>query len=229
MKSGERHLTDRTTKNKVRTLGEKETYKYLGILEADTIKQVEMKENIKKTSLRRTRRLLETKLCCRNLIKGINTWAVPLVRYSGPFLKWTREELKQENKWQCIRHYIPETMLTNYMNQERRVEEDLPALNTALTHPYNDSDYIEKHDGGLITATRNDTDNTMDNRMRITWKQKWEERQLYGVLTPITRGYNNQQKKLNLQNCGLCCSGWPQNKTEGKWKVGYATKQRHKN
>ena len=30
-----------------------------------------------------------------NLIKGINTWAVPLVRYSGPFLEWTRDELKQ--------------------------------------------------------------------------------------------------------------------------------------
>ena len=35
-------------------------------------------------------------------------------------------------------------------------------------------DYIEKHEGGLITATRNDTDNTMDNRMTITRKQKWK-------------------------------------------------------
>ena len=40
------------------------------------------------------KRLLETKLSCRNLIKGINTWAVDFVRYSGPFLKWTRDELK---------------------------------------------------------------------------------------------------------------------------------------
>ena len=31
---------------KIRTLGKKETYKYLGILEADTIKHVEMKEKI---------------------------------------------------------------------------------------------------------------------------------------------------------------------------------------
>ena len=27
---------------------------------------------------------------------------------------------------------------------------------------------------------RNDTDNTMDNRMTIPRKQKWEEKQLYG-------------------------------------------------
>ena len=35
-------------------------------------------------------------------------------------------------------------------------------------------DYIQKHDGRLITAIRNDSDNTMDNRMTITRKQKWE-------------------------------------------------------
>ena len=41
-------------------------------------------------------------------------------------------------------------------------------------------DYIQKHEGGLIRATRNDTENTMDNRMTITWKQKWDGKQLYG-------------------------------------------------
>ena len=30
-----------------------------------------------------------------NLVKGINTEAVPLLRYSGPFLKWTGEERQQ--------------------------------------------------------------------------------------------------------------------------------------
>ena len=40
-------------------------------------------------------------------------------------------------------------------------------------------DYIEKHEGELITAIRNDTDNTMNNRM-TTRKNKWEEKQLYG-------------------------------------------------
>ena len=38
---------------------------------------------------------------------------------------------------------------------------------------------IQKHDRGLITAIRNDTDNTMDNWMTITRKQKWEGKQLY--------------------------------------------------
>ena len=49
MKSGKRHMTDRmklTNHGKTRTLGENEMYKYLGILEVDTIKQVEMKDKI---------------------------------------------------------------------------------------------------------------------------------------------------------------------------------------
>ena len=41
-------------------------------------------------------------------------------------------------------------------------------------------DYIEKHIGGLMTAIRNDTEHTMDNRMTINRKQKREEKQLYG-------------------------------------------------
>ena len=80
--------------DKIRTLAENKNYKYLGILEADTIKQVEMKGKIQKEYLGRTRKLLESKLSTRKLIKGINTGDVPLVRYSGPFLKWTRDELK---------------------------------------------------------------------------------------------------------------------------------------
>ena len=80
--------------NNIRTLGENETNKYLGILEADTIKQVDMKDKIRKEYLR-SRKLLETILSSLHLIKGINTWAVPLIRYSRSFLKLTRDELKQ--------------------------------------------------------------------------------------------------------------------------------------
>ena len=39
-------------------------------------------------------------------------------------------------------------------------------------------DYIEKHERGLITAIRNDTDNTIDDRMITTRKPKWEKKQM---------------------------------------------------
>ena len=57
MKSGKRHLTDGIelpNQDKIRTLTENETYKYLGNLEADAIKQVEMKDKIQKEYFRRT-------------------------------------------------------------------------------------------------------------------------------------------------------------------------------
>ena len=87
MKSGKRRLTEGmelSNQDKIITLWENETYKYLDILEDDTIKQVEMKDKIRKKHCRRTRKLLETKLRRWNLLKIINTWAASLVRYSGP-------------------------------------------------------------------------------------------------------------------------------------------------
>ena len=42
---------------------------------------------------------------------------------------------------------------------------------------YNE-DCIEKHEGGLITAIRNDTDNTVTKGLTITRKTEWEEKQL---------------------------------------------------
>ena len=56
IKSGKRHLAGGMklpSQDKIRTLGEKETHKYLDILGADTIKQADMKERIKKEYLRK--------------------------------------------------------------------------------------------------------------------------------------------------------------------------------
>ena len=52
MRSRKRQMTEvreLPNQEQIRTLGEQEPYKYLGILEADTIKQAEMKERMKKT------------------------------------------------------------------------------------------------------------------------------------------------------------------------------------
>ena len=189
MKSGKLQLTDGMelpNKDKIKMLAENETYKYLGILEADTIKQAEMKEKIQKEYLTRTRKLLETKLNSRYLIKEINTWAVPLVRYSRPFLKWTRDELKQMDQ---------RTRKLMAMHKALHPRDDVDRLYisrkeggrglTSIEDSVDGSirrlkDYIQKHEGGLITATRNETENTMNNTMTITTKQNWEGKQLYG-------------------------------------------------
>ena len=78
-----------------------------------------------------------------------NQNAIPLVWYSGPFLKWTREELKQ-----------------------------------------------------MITATRNNTDDTRIYRTGITRKQNREEKQFYGHFKRLTRDiwYEKMWTWLRKQN-----------------------------
>ena len=50
-----------------------------------------------------------------------------------------------------------------------------------------------KHEGGLITATRNDTDNTKVNRMTITKKQRREEKQLYGCFKRLINNISHEK------------------------------------
>ena len=150
------------------------------------IKQADMKEKIRKEYLRRTRKLLETKLNSRNLIKGINTWAVRLVRYSGPFLKWTREELRQMD--QRIRKLMtmhkalhPRDDVDRLYVSRKEGGRGLASIEDSVDASIQRlEDYKEKHEGGLITTIRNNTDNTIDNRMTKIRKQKWEEKQLHG-------------------------------------------------
>ena len=172
--------------DKIRTVGENEIYKYLGILEADTIKQVEMEEKIQKEYCRRTRKLLETKRSSRKLIKGINTWAVPLVRYPGLFLKWTRDELKQMDqrtrKLMTMNKALhPKDDVDRLYVSRKEVGRRLASIEDCVDASIQRlEDYIGKHDGGLFTTIRNNTCNTVDNRMTITRKQKWEKKkQLY--------------------------------------------------
>ena len=135
-----------------------------------------MKDKIRIKYLRRTRKLLETKLSCRNLIKGKNTWAVPLVRYSGPFLEWTRDELKQMDqrtrKLMTMHKALhPRDDVDRLYVSREEGERGLASIEDSVDASIQRlEDYIEKHIRGLISAIRNDTDNTIDDRMTTSRK-----------------------------------------------------------
>lgn len=69
-------------------------YKYLGVLEGAGIKNKEMKEKVRGEYLRRVKLVAKSKLYGGNLIKGVNAWAVAVVRYSAGVLDWKEKELK---------------------------------------------------------------------------------------------------------------------------------------
>ena len=71
--------------NFIKSLQENDGYKYLGVLQKDEVMEKKMKEVITKEYKRRVRKVLETKLNGGNIIKAINTWAIPVLRYSAPF------------------------------------------------------------------------------------------------------------------------------------------------
>ena len=82
----------------IKSLGEKEGYKYLGILEADGVLEKDMKEKLSKEYSRRVRKVFQSKLNGGNTIKAVNTWAVSLLRYGAAFVSWTREELRDMDR-----------------------------------------------------------------------------------------------------------------------------------
>ena len=79
----------------IKSLVEGESYKYLGVLEADEVMVNEMKNKVKKEYYRRVRKVLETKLNSGNVFKVIKIWAVSVVRYSAACLQWSRLELQE--------------------------------------------------------------------------------------------------------------------------------------
>ena len=70
----------------MKSLQEGESYKYLGILEADESLEEKTKLNFSKEYIRRIRKVLKSKLNDGNLVRGVDTWAVSLLRYSAAFV-----------------------------------------------------------------------------------------------------------------------------------------------
>ena len=82
----------------IKSLQEGKSYKYLGILEVDKFLEEKMKLNVSKKYIERIRKVLKSKLNGENLVRGVNTWAVSLLRYSEAFVSWRKSELQAINR-----------------------------------------------------------------------------------------------------------------------------------
>ena len=60
-------------------------------------------------------------------------------------------------------------------------------------------DDTQKHEGGLITATRNETENTVNNRMTITRKIKWKGKQRYGQFKRLINNISRDKTRTWLR------------------------------
>ena len=77
----------------IKSLQERESCKYLGILVAGKFLEEKMKLNVSKECITRLRKVLKSKLN-GGFVELINTSAVSLLRYSAALVRWRKSELK---------------------------------------------------------------------------------------------------------------------------------------
>ena len=109
----------------VKPLLEGESYKYLGILEAHKYLEEKMKLNASKEYIRRLRKVLKSKLNGGNFVRGVNTRAVSLLRYSAAFVSWRKSELQAIDRKtkKLFTIYGALQMQTDYIYLEKKEEE----------------------------------------------------------------------------------------------------------
>jgi hypothetical protein len=82
----------------ITNMNENETYKYLGIGQNARITHKEIKNRVTKEYKERLNRILKTSLNSRNMIKAINTCAIPVLTYTFGTIQWSDMELEQLNR-----------------------------------------------------------------------------------------------------------------------------------
>ena len=126
------------------------TYRHLGTPQNQKFGHTQLKREFKSKYQKRLTKLMNTKLSSENLIKAINSWAVPVLTYSFGVVKWSNTELDELDrltrrtltKFRYLhpnsstnRLYIPRKEggrgLVNiknlYLNQEMKIRERLLA------------------------------------------------------------------------------------------------------
>jgi hypothetical protein len=92
---GDLMLSDGT---RIKEIEEGVGYKYLGILQADAVKGHDVKDQVRKEYFRRSRLVLRSQLNAGNTIKAINSWAVPVIRYTAGVVEWTVADLLEVDR-----------------------------------------------------------------------------------------------------------------------------------
>lgn len=81
-----------------------DTYKYLSVHQSRLVKTKIVKINITEKYIERVKKMCKTKLCEKNIIKAINTYAVPVIMYTFGVIKWTKTDIEYQER---------EVLLTN--------------------------------------------------------------------------------------------------------------------
>ena len=147
MRSGKWHsmeVIEIPDQEKTRMLGEKETYKFLGILEKDIIKQVEMKGNIFKKSQENGKTTGNQTMLQKSYQRDKPLRFLPR-KILGTILKVNEGRTSTNGQEIKKTHDVPLHLRDNVHKQyvsKKEEEENFSALKIALIHWCNDSKTI---------------------------------------------------------------------------------------
>ena len=87
-------IVDSPCVKEIPLLSAEDNYKYLGILQANSILHKEVKEKTKKEYFKRVRSILKAEINAKSTANAITTYAMPILRYGFGILKWTQGEIR---------------------------------------------------------------------------------------------------------------------------------------
>ena len=155
-----------------------------------------MKDKIWKEYLSRTRKLLQSNISSRNLIKGIDTWLCPSLDIRNPSSSDELKQMDQRTRKLMTMHkalHPRDDVDRQYVSRKEGGRELASIEDSVDVSIQRLEDYIEKDERELITAIRNNTDITIDNRTTIARKQKWVEKQAYGRFKRLIKNISHDK------------------------------------
>ena len=176
----------------IKSLQEGENYKYLGIFEVDKFLEEKMKLIVLKEYIRRLRKVLKSKLNGRNLVCGVNTWAVSLLRYSAAFGSWRKSELqaidrKSRKLFTIYEALHPKSDVDRLYIPRKEGGRGLISTEDCVELPIRGLEvYVHGSEERLIHPTRGDKIDGLEaaSVLKISKKEKrledWEEKALHG-------------------------------------------------
>ena len=199
----------------IKSLQDGESYKYLRILETDKFLEEKMKLIVSKEYTGTLRKVLKSKLNGGNLVRGVDTWAVSLLRCSAAFLNWRKSELQGidrktrklltiygvlDPKSDVDRLYIPRKEAgRGLISIEDCVELAIRGLEV----------YVHGSEERLLRAARGDKIDDLEavSGLKRSKKEKrledWEEKVLHGQYLRQTKEVRSDQCWAWLQNGDL--------------------------
>lgn len=167
-----------------------ELYKYLGYQQARGIDQKQAKEHLRGNLRQRLKMIMRTKLRGKNMVKAINTYAIPILTYSFGIISWTQTEITELNR--TIR-----TVATKHR----------------LHHPRSSVErfHLPREQGGRGVLNIEELHQKQIRNLRSYFHRKAEETGLYRAIV----NKDNKITPLNLQSRQLAAEE-PTNHME-KW------------